>query len=57
MIRIYGIIDNNGIFHDTSRTLRGAKCYATRHGYKSVGYRFGYTVIPKSYKYNGKWSQ
>jgi hypothetical protein len=56
MIRTYGIIDNNGIFHDTSRTLRGAKCYATRHGYKSVGYRFGYTVIPKSYKYNGKWS-
>ena len=39
---IYGIIDNNGCLIDTSKTKRGANQYATRNGYRLIGFRVGY---------------
>lgn len=36
---IYGVVDHLGFFTDTSKTLTGAKQYATRHGYDTVASR------------------
>jgi hypothetical protein len=38
-MRIYGILDSNDAHIDTSKTLTGAKQYATRHGYTTVSRR------------------
>ena len=38
-MRIYGVLDRNDCHIDTSKTLLGAKQYATRHGYTTVSSR------------------
>ena len=55
MITIYGSTNNNNIHTDTSKTLLGAKQYATRNGLKNVSVRIGYNVTLLEYKLNGKW--
>ena len=54
---IYGIIDSQGAHIDVSKTERGAKCYATRHGYNEVSIRpnCGYVAYTVAVKDNGKW--
>jgi len=44
MIEVYGVITDTGEMIDTSATLHGAKCFATRNGYTRVGRRVGYNV-------------
>ena len=36
---IYGVLDQNDTHTDTSKTLTGAKQYATRNGYNKVSSR------------------
>tara|TARA_R110002050_G_scaffold17247_8_gene51506 strand:+ start:1642 stop:1842 length:201 start_codon:yes stop_codon:yes gene_type:complete len=55
MIKVYGSTDNKNIHTDTSKTLLGAKQYATRNGLKNVSVRIGYNVTLLGYKDNGKW--
>ena len=55
MIKIYGSTNNNNIHIDTSKTLLGAKQYATRNNYKNVSIRIGYNVTLLEYKLFGKW--
>ena len=52
----YGII-SNGAHIDTSKTEKGAKNYATRHGFTKVSIRFNYGYIAQEIaeKVNGKW--
>lgn len=54
---IYGIVNNQGIHHDVSRTERGAKRYASLNGYAKVSIRQGggYNPIIFAEKVNGKW--
>ena len=52
---IYGVINSDNVLIDISTTLRGAKNYATRHGYTKVGYRIGYNAFVEAKKINGKW--
>lgn len=56
---IYGIVTKSGEHIDTSGTLRGAKNYATRHGYSIVSRRGdgSYHVQEIAYKANGKWCE
>jgi hypothetical protein len=58
MSNTYGVTDN-GIHYDTSKTLIGAKNYATRNGFKQVSVRFnyGYVVQVLAEKVNGKWKE
>ena len=51
----YGSTDNNNIHTDTSKTLKGAKRYATFHDLRNVSVRIGYNVTLLEYKYNDKW--
>jgi len=46
MQHIYGILNDDNCHIDVSNTERGAKNYATRHGYTAVSRRFncGYSV-------------
>tara|TARA_R110002167_G_scaffold49273_7_gene144479 strand:- start:303 stop:500 length:198 start_codon:yes stop_codon:yes gene_type:complete len=55
MIKIYGSTNNKNIHIDTSKTLLGAKQYATRNNYKNVSIRNGYNVKLLEYKLFGKW--
>lgn len=56
MITIYGTTDTKDGRHiDTSRTLIGAKQYATRNGLKTVSKRVGYTAYVVATKVNNKW--
>lgn len=55
MMIVYGTTNNEGIHYDTSNTLRGAKCYATRNGYNNVSKRVGYNVFIVAEKINNKW--
>ena len=57
MQNIYGVIDSNGIHTDVSNTEKGAKNYATKHGYNKVSIRFncGYNVAIIAEKVNNKW--
>ena len=55
MIKIYGILDIDNCLIDTSKTLLGAKQYATRNNYKKIGYRVGYNVIDTWSKVGKKW--
>jgi len=52
----YGVI-SNGTHIDTSKTEKGAKNYATRHGFTKVSIRFncGYIAAEIAEKVNGKW--
>lgn len=53
--KIYGVLDSNDCLIDVSRTERGAKIYATKHGYNVIGYRLGYHAFRCAEKINGKW--
>ena len=46
MQHTYGILNNDNCHIDVSKTERGAKNYATRHGFTAVSRRFnnGYHV-------------
>ena len=55
MIKIYGSTDNTNTHTDTSKTLLGAKQYATRNGLRNVSVRIGYNVTLLEYKDSGKW--
>jgi len=58
MIEVYGITylyRNDWIHIDVSKTERGAKLYATRHGYTKVSIRQGYHSEIIAEKVNGKW--
>ena len=55
MITVYGSTDNTNTHTDTSKTLLGAKQYATRHGLRNVSIRIGYNVTLLEYKDSGKW--
>lgn len=54
----YGVISNTGVYTDVSLSERGAKQYATRHGYKMIGRRNTdyYYVSTIAIKINGKWT-
>jgi hypothetical protein len=53
---LYGVAPHGG-YCDVSKTLRGAKMYATRNGYNEVYLRFncGYNVALTSEKISGRW--
>lgn len=54
----YGILDSNDCHIDVSNTEKGAKNYATRHGYKKVSVRYGdsFNVALIAVRSNsGKW--
>lgn len=55
---IYGVLVD-GVHIDVSKTERGAKQYATRHGYLTVTVRYncGYIAAQIAHKYTGKWKQ
>jgi len=57
MSNTYGVLDSNGCHIDVSLTEKGAKNYATRHGYTKVSIRYnsGYTVQVVAEKVNNKW--
>ena len=57
MANIYGVINYIGEMIDVSNSERGAKNYATRHGYDLVSIRYdaGYYVDILSMKVAGKW--
>ena len=54
---VYGVVCSSGIHTDVSLTEKGAKNYATRHGYDKVSIRYnsGYTVQVIAEKINNKW--
>jgi hypothetical protein len=52
---IYGILDNDNVHTDVSKTERGAKQYATRNGYKKVSVRHGYNAFLLATKEGKKW--
>jgi hypothetical protein len=53
----YGSALDSGAYFDSSKTLKGAKRYATRHGFNAVYIRFnnGYIISLVSEKIGGKW--
>ena len=54
----YGIVSGPDDIHtDVSRTLKGAKQYATRNGYNKVSIRYnsGYHCRVVSTRINNKW--
>lgn len=52
---IYGILNSEGTHTDVSKTLRGAKRYATLNGYDTITIRLGYNTFIVENKVNGKW--
>lgn len=57
MRNTYGVINQDGVHIDVSDSLKGAKNYATRHGYTKVSVRYdmGYNAYIVAEKINGKW--
>jgi len=55
MIIMYGTLNYLGCHIDTSKTLQGAKNYATRHGYNVVSKRVGYNAYIVAEKKHFKW--
>ena len=53
---IYGVL-SNGVHIDVSKTERGAKQYATKHGFLTITVRYncGYNAEQIAHKYTGKW--
>lgn len=52
----YGVINRNEVHIDVSKSQKGAKQYATRHGYNKVSLRVGYSVVILAEKNkSGKW--
>jgi hypothetical protein len=58
MQNIYGVLVN-GVHVDVSKTLRGAKIYATKNGFLTVTVRYncGYIAQQVAHKYTGKWKE
>ena len=54
MIKVYGSVIN-GTHTDTSKTLHGAKCYATRNNINNISIRYGYNVVEYMIKEDDKW--
>lgn len=56
---IYGVVNAQGIHTDVSKTEKGAKNYATRHGYNKVSIRYncGYNVDVISIKHGNRWKK
>ena len=54
-MRIYGILDNNNVHTDVSKTEQGAKRYATINGYNKISYRIGYNAFQLANKVAGRW--
>ena len=56
MQNIYGVLVN-GVHVDVSNTERGAKQFATKHGYLTITCRYncGYIAAEIAHKYTGKW--
>lgn len=54
---IYGVVNNEGVHIDISRSLTYTKRYATIHGYTQISRRpnFGYGVFIEYEKINSKW--
>jgi hypothetical protein len=57
MIIAFGVLDNNNCLIDTSRTLLGAKQYATKNGYNRIGKRVEYNVTETYIKEGKKWQK
>lgn len=55
--RIYGVINSQGEFIDTSKTELGTKRYAHGRGYKRVGYRTEYHVTETAVHNGKKWQR
>jgi len=55
MITMYGILDFKGCHIDTSKTLQGAKNYATINKHNVVSKRVGYNAVVVARKLHGKW--
>lgn len=57
MQNTYGVLNANNEHIDVSKSEKGAKQYATRHGYTKISIRYncGYDVDIVSVKVNGKW--
>ena len=55
MIKIYGSLNKENIHKDTSKTLQGAKNYATRHYIGNVSERIGYSAFLVATKVGKKW--
>ena len=57
MKNIYGVLDSNDCHVDVSDSEKGAKNYATRHGYDVVTIRYncGYNAAKIAQKINNKW--
>lgn len=58
MNNTYGVVNRNGEHIDVSISEKGAKQYATRHGYNkvSIRYNIGYDVDIIAVKNkNGRW--
>lgn len=53
----YGIVNSDGAHIDVSKSEKGAKQYATKHGYDKVSIRYnsGYVAEVISIKSKGKW--
>ena len=53
--KVWGVIDNDGVFHDVSLSDIGAKRMATTGGYPFVGYRNDGSYHPvRTHVKNGK---
>jgi len=59
MNNTYGVVNSNGIHTDVSKTEKGAKNYATRHGYNKVSIRYnsGYNVDIIAIKKGTRWTK
>ncbi len=57
MNNTYGVLNSNNEHIDVSKSEKGAKQYATRHGYTKVSIRYnsGYDVDIVAVKINKKW--
>jgi hypothetical protein len=53
---IYGVLID-GVHVDVSRSLHGAKCYATRNNFLTVTIRYnaGYIAQQVAHRYKGYW--
>ena len=56
MIEVYGVLSKDDTHIDVSKSLLGAKIYATRNGYDTVTKRVGYNARVVATKRGGKWT-
>jgi hypothetical protein len=54
---VYGVLNQEGIFTDVSKSERGCKRYATLNNYSAIGYRNvnHYYVIETHKKVGKRW--